>query len=113
MNQHGLVAQCRLYKVYLLTDLLGALSIKARLLLRSFLIACPHDCFDTATDVEVTDDFCFPRLARLNKILQHLIDDVLMEDADISVKEEVLFQRFQFDTVLIGDIGDAECSEIR
>ena len=36
-----------------------------------------------------------------------------MKNADISVEEEVLLQRFQFDTVLVWHVGDAECGEIR
>ena len=77
------------------------------------LITRPHDCFDTAADVEVTDDFCLPRLARLNKILQHLIYNMLMKDTDISVEKEVLLQRLQFDTVLVWHVGDTERGEIR
>lgn len=78
----------------------------------SLLIACTHNRFDAAADVEVTDDFCLPRLARFNKILQHLVHDMLMEDADISVEEEVLLQRLQFDAVLVRDIGNTDCGEI-
>ena len=63
--------------------------------------------------VKVSDNFCPPRLAGFNKIFQHLIHDVLMKDTDISIKKEVLLQRFQFDTFLVWHVSDTEGREIR
>ena len=77
------------------------------------LVTGTHDRFDAAADVKVSDNFCTPRLARFNKILKHLIHDVLMKDTDISIEKKVLLQRFQFDTFLIRHVSDTEGREIR
>jgi hypothetical protein len=67
---------------------------------------------NSAADVEIADHRHFTRTARGNQIIENLVDDGFVESASIAKRPEIEFQRFQFDTELVGDVFDFDCGEI-
>ncbi len=48
-----------------------------------------------------------------HNVLQHLIDDVLLKNSKIAIRQQILLQRLQFEAELIRNIANAQLAEIR
>jgi hypothetical protein len=75
-------------------------------------IRCSYDGFDASTRIEVAYDIEFSWLAGAYEIFEHLIHDMLVKNAKVTVGEYVLFERFEFDTVFIRSVDKLDGGEI-
>lgn len=48
------------------------------------------------------------RIASLHDVCQDLVHDVLLKDAEVAVTEEILFERFQFQTAIARHVADGQ-----
>jgi hypothetical protein len=53
------------------------------------------------------------RIAGFYDILEDLVNDVLLENAKVSITEEILLKRFQFEATLARHVADSEHAKIR
>src|ERR1700685_2860800 len=68
---------------------------------------------DTAAGTEVALDLSPYGIGRLHHVIEHLVDDVLLKDAEISVAEEILFERLELEALLARHVTDKQRAEIR
>jgi hypothetical protein len=69
--------------------------------------------FDAATNRKVADNGHAPRLTGGDEIVEDLIRDIFVENAFVAEFDQVVFQCLQFDTEPVGDVLDANLTEIR
>src|ERR1017187_3518865 len=67
---------------------------------------------DAAAGTKHSMHDCPNRVAGLDHVLKHLIDDIFLEDAEIAVTEEILLEGLQFEAALAGHVADCEGAEI-
>jgi hypothetical protein len=53
------------------------------------------------------------RSGRSDDVFEHPIDDILLEDPQIAIAVQVLFKRFQLQTVLLRHVSNGDHAEIR
>ena len=52
------------------------------------------------------------RVAGFHNIFEDLVDDVLLEDAEVAVAEEVFLERFEFEAAAAGHVANGERTEV-
>jgi hypothetical protein len=81
-------------------------------------IAAPSRVFgndrkgQSATGRESGLDFHPARLAGLNQVIQDLVDDMLIEGMDVSVRRQIKLERLGLNAELIRNVLDEDLSEI-
>jgi hypothetical protein len=68
---------------------------------------------NAAARVEQAGHFDPVRVQGLDQVIQHLIDDVLVEGAFVAVGPQVELEGFRLDHLLVGDVGDLNGGEVR
>src|SRR5580700_8465227 len=59
---------------------------------------------DSAAGAEVADDFGPDRIAGFDDVVENLVDDVLLEDAEVAVGEEIFLEGLEFEAGLAGHV---------
>ena len=67
---------------------------------------------DAASGAEVADDFCPDGVAGFDYVVEDLVDDVFLEDAEVAVGEEILLEGFELEAGLAGHVTDGEAAEV-
>jgi hypothetical protein len=67
---------------------------------------------DAAAGAEVAYDDCPDWVAGFDYVVEDLVDDVFLEDAEVAVGEEVLLEGFELEAALAGHVADGEASEV-
>jgi hypothetical protein len=68
---------------------------------------------DASAGTEFASNYGPDRVTCLHYILKHLVDDVFLKNTHVAVTEEVLLERFQFETAQAGHVADGEVAEVR
>jgi hypothetical protein len=68
---------------------------------------------NAAANIEIADHGHFARLARLNEIVENLVDHGFVESAFVAIGPQIELQRFKLDTELIGNVMDSDRGKIR
>ena len=68
---------------------------------------------DAAAGTEISLDLRPDGLRPADDIFEHLVDDVFLEDSEIAVGLQILFQRLQLQAIFRGHVADGEDAEIR
>src|SRR5580765_8622565 len=68
---------------------------------------------NAAANIEIADHSHFARLARLNEIVENLVDHGFVESAFVAIGPQIELQRFKLDTELIGNVMDSDRGKIR
>jgi hypothetical protein len=68
---------------------------------------------DAAAGTEFSAHDSPDRIAGFNDVFKDLVDDVFLKDAEVSVTEEVLLERFQFEAALTRHVANGEDAEVR
>src|ERR1700678_478742 len=92
-------------------------AISSRLALRAFGVFGTRverfdDGGDAAAGAAVADDFYPDRIAGFDDVVENLVDDVLLEDAEVAIGEEILFEGLEFEAGLAGHVADGEAAEV-
>jgi hypothetical protein len=67
---------------------------------------------DAAAGAEVADDFGPDGVAGFDDVVEDLIDDVFLEDAEVAVGEEVLLEGLELEAGFAGHVADGEAAEV-
>jgi hypothetical protein len=67
---------------------------------------------DSAARAEVADDFGPDGIAGFDDIVEDLVDDVLLEDAEVTVGEEIFLEGFELEAGLAGHVADRDATEV-
>ena len=67
---------------------------------------------DAAAGAEVADDFGPDGVAGFDDVVEDLVDDVLLKDAEVAVSEEILLEGLEFEAGLAGHVADGEAAEV-
>jgi hypothetical protein len=67
---------------------------------------------DAAAGAEVAYDDGPDGIAGFNDVVEDLVDDVLLEDAEVAVGEEVLLEALELEAALAGHVADGEAAEV-
>src|SRR6202000_2283374 len=67
---------------------------------------------DAAAGTEVADNFGPDGVASFDDVVKDLIDDVLLEDAEVTVGEEIFLEGFEFETGFAGHVADGDAAEV-
>src|SRR5882724_5153156 len=67
---------------------------------------------DAAAGAEVADDFGPDGVAGFDYVVEDLIDDVLLEDAEVAVGEEIFLEGLEFEAGLAGHVADGDAAEV-
>jgi hypothetical protein len=67
---------------------------------------------DAAAGTEVADYFGPDRIAGFDYVVEDLVDDVLLKDAEVAIGEEVFLEGFQFKAGLAGHVADGDAAEV-
>ena len=68
---------------------------------------------DAAAGTEVADDLGPDGVAGFDDVVKDLVDDVFLEDAEVAVGEEVLFEGLELEAALAGHVANGEAAEVR
>src|SRR5208337_832783 len=94
----------------------GARSSWARLARSEFLLRPRPARLDGSADASARAEFAFHhgphRVTGLHDVFEDLVDDVFLEDTQIAVAEQVLFERFQLQTALFGHVANSEHAKV-
>src|ERR1700691_4688499 len=63
---------------------------------------------DAATGAEVANDLGPDRVAGFDDVVEDLVDDVFLEDAQIAIGEEILLEALELEALLAGHVADGE-----
>ena len=66
---------------------------------------------DAAANRKIADDRHATRLAGGDEIVEDLIRDIFVENALIAELDQIVLERLQFDTELVGHVADANLAE--
>jgi hypothetical protein len=67
---------------------------------------------DAAAGAEVADDFGPDGIAGFDYVVEDLVDDVLLEDAEVAVGEEVLLEALELEAGFAGHVANGEPAEV-
>src|SRR5580692_1557448 len=67
---------------------------------------------DAAAGAEHALDHCPDRIGGLHDVFQNLVDDVLLEDAQIAIAEQIFLERLQFQASGPGHVADGEQAKV-
>src|ERR1700761_4389979 len=67
---------------------------------------------DAAAGAEVADDDGPDWVAGFDYVVEDLVDDVLLKDAQVAIGEEVLLEGLQFEAALAGHVADGDAAEV-
>ncbi len=67
---------------------------------------------DAAARTEVADDDGPDGVGGFDDVVEDLVDDILLEDAEIAVGEEILLEGLQLHAFAAGHIADGEATEV-
>ena len=67
---------------------------------------------DSAAGTEVADDFGPDGIAGFNDIVEDLIDDVFLKDAEVTIGEEIFLEGFELEAGLAGHVADGDATEV-
>jgi hypothetical protein len=67
---------------------------------------------DSAAGAEVADDDGPDGVGGFDDVVEDLVDDVLLEDAEVAIGEEVFLEGFEFHAALAGHVADGEAAEV-
>ena len=67
---------------------------------------------DAAAGAEVADDFGPDGVAGFDDVVEDLVDDVFLEDAEVAVGEEVLLEGLELEAAVAGHVADGEAAEV-
>ena len=81
-------------------------TLAIRFLIDVLLITRANNRFNSTPHIKIADDFHLPRLTCSDDIFKHLVDDMLMKDADIPIGQQILLQRFEFNAVPLWHVGN-------
>ena len=73
----------------------------------------PEDRFGLPSFGKILDALADAWATRRHEVLEHAIDEVLVPDAHIAVREEIVLERAQLEALFAGHIGDGDPREIR
>ncbi len=72
-----------------------------------------YDSSHSTTRIKISSDLCLHRLTRLNKVIENPVDGVLIENPQVAVRAEVLFQGLQFQAQIVRLVADGDQTEVR
>jgi hypothetical protein len=67
---------------------------------------------DAAAGAEVAYDNGPDGVAGFDDVVENLVDDVFLEDAQVAVGEEILLEGLEFEAALAGHVADGETAEV-
>jgi hypothetical protein len=67
---------------------------------------------DAATRAEITVDMGPDRVAGFDHVFEDLVDNVFLEDAEVAVREQVLFPGLELEAAFAGHIAELNNTEI-
>ena len=67
---------------------------------------------DSAAGAEIAYDFGPYGIAGFHDVVENLVDDVLLEDAEIAEGEEIFLEGFEFEAGLAGHVADGDATEV-
>ena len=67
---------------------------------------------DTAAGAEFSADYGPDGIAGFDDVFEDLVDDVFLEDAEVTVAEEVFLEGLEFEAALAGHVADVEDAEV-
>jgi hypothetical protein len=67
---------------------------------------------DASAGAEVADDLCPDGIAGFDDVVEDLVDDVLLKDAEVAVCEEILLEGLELEAGLAGHVADGEAAEV-
>jgi hypothetical protein len=70
------------------------------------------DSGDAAAGAEVSYDHGPDWVTGFDDVVEDLVDDVFLEDAEVAVGEEVFLEGLEFQAALAGHIADSEAAEV-
>src|ERR1019366_8774285 len=93
----------------------AVLLLQSDLLSLAFLARPPrnHHRRNPAARTEFAFHFGPHRLSAADDILQNLIHDVLLEDAEVAIRLQIFFQRLQLQAPAVGHVADHNIAKIR
>jgi len=68
---------------------------------------------DAAARTEVADYFGPDRVAGFDDVVEDLVDDVLLKDAEVAVGEEIFFEGLQLEAGLARHVSDGDAAKVR
>ncbi len=71
-----------------------------------------NDGGDASAGTEVSYDFGPDRVSGFDDIVEDLVDDVLLEDAEVAVGEEIFLEALELHAVFVGHVADGETAEV-
>jgi hypothetical protein len=71
-----------------------------------------YDGRDATARAEVAYDFGPDGVSSFDYVIENLIDDVFLEDAEVAIDEEILFERLQLHTLLARHVTDGQAAEV-
>jgi hypothetical protein len=70
------------------------------------------DCRNAAAGAEVSFDVGPNGIAGLHNVFEDLVDDILLEDAEIAVGEEIFLPRLEFEAALTRHVAELDDAEV-
>jgi hypothetical protein len=67
---------------------------------------------DAAARTEVADYFGPDRVAGFDDVIEDLVDDVLLKDAEVAVGEEIFLEGFQLEAGLARHVSDGDAAKV-
>src|SRR6266851_5752089 len=68
---------------------------------------------DAASGAEVADYLGPDGVGGFDDVVEDLVDDVLLEDAEVAIGEEVLLEGLELEALLAGHVADGEGADVR
>ena len=68
---------------------------------------------DPAASREIADPGHALRVACLDEVVEDLVGCSFIKNPPVPVLDEVVFQRFEFEALLVGNVGDPDLTEVR
>ncbi len=67
---------------------------------------------DASAGAEVAYDDCPDGIAGFDDVVEDLVDDVFLEDAEVAIGEEILLEGLELEAALAGHVADGEAAEV-
>ena len=67
---------------------------------------------DSAAGAEVADYLGPDGIAGFYDVVEDLVDDIFLEDAEVAIGEEVFLEGFELEATLAGHVADGEAAEV-
>jgi hypothetical protein len=72
-----------------------------------------HNRGNSAARTKVAFHFCPHWTSPTDNILEHLIDNIFLEDSETAVGLQIFFQGFQFEAALLRHVADGDHTKVR